>query len=95
MTWLRTEEEVDKLIAEMVRRSKGKYITQGVAFNKTCPRQMDLLKKSLMSSASFSGLTKEMLAVKFNDLTVPKMVFGEMSRGASSSLSDSKVFKDD
>jgi len=67
MIWLRSEEEVDALIEEMKNRGKGKYITQGVAFNKTCPRQMELLKKSLMSSASFSGLAKEVLAVKFSE----------------------------
>jgi hypothetical protein len=62
---LRSEEEVDKLIEEMSKRTKGKYITQGVSFNKTCPRQMDMLKRALMSSASFSGLAKEMLAMRF------------------------------
>lgn len=67
MTWLRSEEEVDAMIEEMIKRSKGRYITQGVSFNKSCPRQMGLLKKALMSSASFSGLGKEMLAVKFSD----------------------------
>lgn len=67
MIWIRTEEEVDALIDEMKNRAKGKYITQGVAFNKNCPRQMELLKKSLMSSASFSGLAKEVLAVKFSE----------------------------
>lgn len=72
MTWLRSEEEVDRLLEDMLSRSKGKYITQGVAFNKDCPRQMDLLKKSLMASVSFSGLTKEMLAIKFKDFTLPK-----------------------
>ena len=65
MTWLKSEEEVDKLIEEMKQRSKGRYITQGVAFNKSCPRQMDMLKKALMSSVSFSGLVKEMLALRF------------------------------
>jgi hypothetical protein len=62
---LRSEQEIDSLIADMVRRGKGKYITQGVSFNKTCPRQMALLKKALMESASFSGLAKEMLALRF------------------------------
>jgi hypothetical protein len=66
MTWLRSEEEVEQIIDDMKTRSKGKYITQGVSFNKSCPRQMELLKKALMSSASFSGLGKELLAVKFN-----------------------------
>jgi hypothetical protein len=66
MTWHRTEQEVDEMIEQMKKRSKGKYITQGVSFNKTCPRQMEMLKRALMSSASFSGLAKELLAVKFS-----------------------------
>jgi hypothetical protein len=67
MTWHRTEEEVDKMIGEMKSRSKGKYITQGVSFNKSCPRQMGMLKKALMYSSSFSGLAKELLAIRFSD----------------------------
>lgn len=67
MAWLRSEEEVDKMIEEMVNRTNGRYITQGVAFNKTCPRQMGLLKKALMSSVSFSSLGKEMLAIRFSE----------------------------
>lgn len=63
---LRSEEEVNKMIEQMINRSKGKYITQGVSFNKTCPRQMAMLKMALMSSASFSGLVKEMLALRFD-----------------------------
>lgn len=54
------------MIEDMKSRTKGKYLTQGVSFNKTCPRQMDLLKKSLMASVSFSGLAKEMLAQRFD-----------------------------
>jgi predicted CopG family antitoxin len=64
MTWLKSEEEVEQVIKEMVERTKGKYITQGVSFNKTCPRQMEMLKMALMSSASFSGLIKELLALR-------------------------------
>lgn len=71
MTWHRTEEEVDKLIEEMKKRTKGRYITQGCSFNKDCPRQMEILKKALMSSASFSGLVKELLAIKFNGAIQP------------------------
>lgn len=67
MTWLRSEEEVDQMIAEMKGRTKGKYITQGVSFNKNCPRQMELLKNALMSSVSFSGLGKELLALRFSN----------------------------
>ena len=60
---MRTEVEVDEMIEKMAKRTKGKYITQGVSFNKDCPRQMRMLKSALMSSASFSGLIKELLAV--------------------------------
>jgi hypothetical protein len=67
MTWHRTELEVDAMIEDMINRSKSKYITQGVTFNKTCPRQLGLLRNALMSSTSFSGLVKEMFAIKFNE----------------------------
>lgn len=70
MTWIRTEEEVNQMIEKIIKRSKGKYITQGVSFNKDSPRQMELLKKALMSSSSFSGLIKELLAMKFSEETV-------------------------
>lgn len=70
MTWIRTEEEVNQMIEKIIKRSKGKYITQGVPFNKDSPRQMELLKKALMSSSSFSGLIKELLAMKFSEETV-------------------------
>lgn len=66
MEFIRSEEEVDALIEEMLKKGKGKYINQGVVFNKTNPREMELLKKALMSSTTFSGLTKEMLTHKFN-----------------------------
>lgn len=69
MEWLRSEEEVDKMIEDMLNRTNGRYITQGVAFNKTCPRQMGLLKKALMSSVSFSSLGKEMLAIRFSEVS--------------------------
>lgn len=62
MGFIRTEEEVDMMIAEMIRKTKGKYITQGVSFNKDSARQMQLLKMVLMRSNSFSGFIKEMLA---------------------------------
>ena len=80
---LRSEEEVLQMIEDMKKRSKGKYITQGVSFNKTCPRQMNLLKLALMQSASFSGLAKEMLALRFEDYATPKMVYGKQGQGMS------------
>lgn len=79
MTWHKNEEEVDKMIEEMIKRTKGKYLTQGVSFNKTCPRQMELLKLSLMSSASFSGLIKELLALRFEEKTFT--IFGKQGSG--------------
>jgi len=77
---MRTEAEVNKLVDEMVSRTKGKYITQGVSFNKECPRQMGLLKSALMSSASFSGLAKEILALRFNG-GVSSVGFGNQGSG--------------
>ena len=66
MGFLRSEEEVEMMIEEMKRKTKGKYITQGVTFNKESERQMELLKLALMHSTSFSGLGKELLADKFD-----------------------------
>lgn len=80
---LRNEEEVLQMIEDMKKRSKGKYITQGVSFNKTCPRQMHLLKMALMQSASFSGLAKEMLALRFEDFGKPQLVYGVQQQGMS------------
>lgn len=77
---MRSESEVDALIEDLKNRSKGKYITQGCSFNKTCPRQMALLKQALMESASFSGLVKEMLALRFGN---HKIVQGATQNGFS------------
>ena len=54
--------DIDKVVDEMRKRTKGKYITQGVSFNKDSPRQIELLKFALENSDSFSGLVKETLA---------------------------------
>lgn len=70
MTWYKSEEEVDALIADMVARTKSTHITQSVSFNKKSPRQMRWLKLALMSSASFGGLVKEMFSEKFADIDV-------------------------
>ncbi|MFQ3543615.1 hypothetical protein Q7A53_05970 [Halobacillus rhizosphaerae] len=77
MTWNRSENEVNEMIKQMTERTKGNYLTQGVSFNKNCPRQMNLLKNALMASASFSGLAKELLALRFgaentNNPSVPQ-----------------------
>lgn len=65
MGYLRSEEEAEAMIREMKRKTKGKYITQAVTFNKESERQMELLKYALMHSTSFSGLGKELIAEKF------------------------------
>lgn len=67
MTWIRSEEEAEAMIQEMIKRTKNDYITQGVSFNKNKPRHMELLKFALMTSESFGGLMKELLAEKYND----------------------------
>lgn len=68
MVWIRSEEEVDKLIDEMLKRSNGKYITQSVTFKKDDTIQMELLKKALMSSTSFSSFIKQILSEKFDSV---------------------------
>lgn len=73
MGYIRTEKEVDKMIDEMIRKSKGRYITQGVSFSKENERHLELLKMVLLRSNSFSGFIKELLA-KVNDL--PDTPFG-------------------
>lgn len=72
MTWLRTEEEVDIMIEKMVNKNSGKYITQGVAFDKNSESQMKLLKMVLMSSYSFGAMIKELIADRFiQDANIP------------------------
>jgi hypothetical protein len=61
------ESNVDEFLEELKNRTTGKYINQGVAFNKNCKRQMALLRSALLDSSSFSGLIKEMLAVRYSD----------------------------
>lgn len=69
MTWLRTEEEADIIIEDLIKRTKGAYITKGVSFNKNSPSQIELLKMVLLSSTSFSGYVKELLANNFHENT--------------------------
>lgn len=67
MAWLRSEEEVDEMIKEMMGKGSGKYITQSVLFKKDSPTQMELLKKVLMSSTSFGAFVKQVLAKEFDN----------------------------
>lgn len=66
MAWIRSEEEVDEMIMEMLKKGNGKYITQSVLFKKDSEVQMELLKKVLMSSTSFGAFVKQVLAEKFD-----------------------------
>jgi predicted CopG family antitoxin len=63
---LRSEAEVDAYIKDLIERTKGTYITQGVAFNKTSEKQIKLLKLALMEADSFSGFIKELLTIRYN-----------------------------
>jgi len=67
MAFIRTEDEANQLIEEMMKKGKGKYITQSVVFNKQNPRHIGLLRRVLMSSESFGGFVREVLAEKFSD----------------------------
>lgn len=70
MGFLRSEEEVDKMIEEMKRKSKSKYLTQGVVFNRESKHQMAMLKFVLMRASSFSGYVKELIAEKM-EISIP------------------------
>jgi len=64
-----TEENVDQYLEELVQKARNKnktYIVQGVSFNIDCPREMELLRKALLASKSFSGLVKDTLSLRFN-----------------------------
>lgn len=61
------EIEIDRKLERLINETKSDYITQGVSFNKNCVRQMYWLKLALTDSVSFSGLVKEMLALRYED----------------------------
>lgn len=67
MAILRTEEEVDRIIEELLQKGNGKYITQSVLFKKDSPQQIELLKNVLMRSTSFGGYVRRVLTHKFNE----------------------------
>lgn len=67
MAWIRSEEEVDKLIEDMKSKGNGKYITQSVTFKKDSIQQMEMLKFVLMSSESFGGYVKQLIAKEMEE----------------------------
>lgn len=79
MALIRTESEVDKLIEDMVKRSKGRYITQGVSFNKDSDIHLMLLKMVLMSASSFGAFVRELLSKEFHtELTNKHVIYNEV-----------------
>ena len=93
MRWVRSEEEVEMIIDELVKKTKGNYITQGVAFNKNKKNQMDLLRMVLRSSYSFGGFIKEMLAEKFNEESF-KIVSNNLESDSKPDSNTSKPIKE-
>src|SRR5437763_9264848 len=95
---LRSEAEVDKMVSELVQRTKGKYVTQGVAFNKNSEKQLRLLKLVLMESDSFSGFIKDLLMVRYlssqsipiigNNPTIQKIEEVEEDRSIKNNMDD-------
>lgn len=63
MEWFKkkSDEEVEAIIEEMLRSSKGNYITRSVSFNKNNPQHMNLLRKSVSFSMPFSVLVRGLL----------------------------------
>lgn len=74
MALLRSEEEVDAIIEKLIARTKGKYITQGVSFDKTSKRHMELLRNSLLHSSSFASFVRELIADHFSENSSSKNV---------------------
>lgn len=61
MAIIRSEEEVERIIEELLKKGTGKYITQSVLFKKDSPQQLDILKNVLMRSTSFGAYTRKAL----------------------------------
>lgn len=68
MAFIRSAEEAEKMIEELKRKTKGKYLTQAVTFNRDSERQMELLKFAFMSGTTFSGFGKELIAARMEGL---------------------------
>ncbi|MGE7840790.1 hypothetical protein ACQKNX_08355 [Lysinibacillus sp. NPDC093712] len=61
MAIVRSEEEAEKIIEELMHKGNGKYITQSVLFKKDSPQQIELLKNVLMRSTSFGEYVRRVL----------------------------------
>lgn len=61
MAIVRSEQEAERIIEELLQKGKGKYITQSVLFKKDSPKQLELLKNVLMRTTSFGEYTRKAL----------------------------------
>ncbi|WGT38016.1 hypothetical protein QH639_19640 [Lysinibacillus sp. 1 U-2021] len=61
MAIVRSEQEAERIIEELLQKGKGKYITQSVLFKKDSPQQLELLKNVLMRTTSFGEYTRKAL----------------------------------
>ncbi|MFJ3387754.1 hypothetical protein [Lysinibacillus sp. NPDC086135] len=59
MAIIRSEEEAERIIEELLKKGNGKYITQSVLFKKDSPQQLELLKNVLMRSTSFGAYARK------------------------------------
>lgn len=60
-----TDGNVDEYVQDLCNDTKGRYINQGVSFNKNDSFQMDILKQVFLSHGSFSSLVKHLLHAHF------------------------------
>jgi len=58
---IRSEEEAEHIIEELMKKGNGKYITQSVLFKKDSPQQLELLKNVLMRTTSFGEYARKAL----------------------------------
>jgi len=58
---VRSEQEAERIIEELLNKGSGKYITQSVLFKKDSPQQLELLKNVLMRSTSFGEYARKAL----------------------------------
>ncbi|MBG9689518.1 hypothetical protein GAG94_03765 [Lysinibacillus sphaericus] len=61
MAIVRSEQEAERIIEELLQKGKGKYITQSVLFKKDSPQQLELLKNVLMRTTSFGEFARKAL----------------------------------
>lgn len=66
MAWIRSEEEVDAIIEELLTKGNGKYITQSTLFKKDSEQQIEMLKFVLMRSTSFGEFTRQLIRNEMN-----------------------------